>query len=72
MSNTAQYGCHTRLFIIKVFMEMQAKVGTLVRSPESHTYVSLEEKVANSVQVYQKRLRALNNTSGKCRINFEM
>lgn len=70
MSNTAQYGCHTHLFIIKVFMEMQAKVGTLVRSPESHTCVSLEEKVANSVQVYLKRSRALSNTSGKCRVNL--
>lgn len=31
VSNTAQYGCHMLLFIIKVFMEMQAKVGRLVR-----------------------------------------
>lgn len=70
MSNTAQYGCRMLLFIIKVFMEMLAKVGTLVRSSESHTSVSLSEKAANSLKVDLKRWHALNNTSGKYRIHF--
>lgn len=44
VSNIAQYGCHMGLFIIKVFMEMQAKVGTLVRTQRMCKHANSQQK----------------------------